>query len=88
MAERSPLEQLRDIRQIIHCEENYHVGDIVDSAGSLRQVHFRFHIICGTDNEMAEIIKRILDTIVVLDDAGESMIVNTIRPEQAIRYWG
>jgi biotin carboxylase len=68
-------EEIKHKQSLIAVEKMYDVGDYIEKSGTLRQVHFKFFLIEDTIQELRSSIHEIQDTVKVLDDKGEDMLL-------------
>ena len=69
------LEKITNKKSLIAVEKMYDAGDYIEKSGTLRQVHLRFHLIDDSIQELKNSIKQIQDTVRVLDDEGNNMLL-------------
>lgn len=69
------VSEIEKIKEIIHYEERYKVGDTIPVTRTVAQFHYRFFIVTDTVSRMKEIINIIQDTVKAYDENGESMLV-------------
>ena len=69
------LEEIKKKKSLIAVDKMYDVGDYIEKSGTLRQIHLRFYLIEDTIQELKNSIKEIQDTVKVLDDKGNDMLL-------------
>lgn len=69
------LSEIGNIKEIIHYEERYKVGDTIPVTRTVAQFHYRFFIVADTVTRMKEVINHIQDTVKAYDENGESMLI-------------
>ena len=69
------VSEIEKIKEIIHYEERYKVGDTIPVTRTVAQFHYRFFIVTDTVSRMKEVINQIQDTVKAYDDKGESMLI-------------
>lgn len=73
----SGIDEISDIPEVFYILQSYFEGDSVLGEGTLRQLFARFFIATDTIDRMSEVINKIQSTLSVLDENGESMIIQT-----------
>lgn len=76
--------QLEKISEIINITTFLQEGDIVTEIGTLAQTLFRIHIVARNTDELINIIKKIRDSIKVVDSYGNDMIVDIFNAEEEL----
>jgi len=74
----SGLDEVIHMKNLIAFDKNYDVGDYVEESSTLRQVHLRFLLIDNTIQELKNSICQIQDTVKVLDDKGNNMLLHPL----------
>ena len=69
------LEDIRKKQNLISIDKLYDVGDYIEKSGTLRQVLLQFMLIENTLQELKNDIKQIQDTVKVLDDKDNDMLL-------------
>ena len=69
------LEDISKKKNLIAIDKIYDVGDYIEKSGTLRQIHLRFYLIEETPLELKNSVKEIQDTVKVLDDKGQDMLL-------------
>lgn len=69
------LSEIGNIKEIIHYEERYKVGDTIPVTRTVAQFHYRFFIVADNVTRMKEVINHIQDTVKAYDENGESMLI-------------
>jgi carbamoylphosphate synthase large subunit len=69
------LEEIRKKPGLIAVDNKYNVGDFVEKSGTLRQIQSRLYLMEDTLPELRNSIKLIQDTVKVLDDKGNNMLM-------------
>lgn len=69
------LSEIAKIPEVISINPSYNEMDTVASAGTLKQIVCRFFIVAETKERLAEVIDFIQQTLVVLDNDGNSMLL-------------
>ena len=69
------LEKLKKKKNILSIDRMYDIGDYIEKSGTLRQVLFKILLIEDTIKELKSSIKQIQDTVKVLDDKGNDMLL-------------
>jgi biotin carboxylase len=70
------LEKVRKKKSLIDVDQMYDVGDYIEKSGNLRQVLIIFYLIEDTLQELRYSIQEIQDTVKVLDDKGNDMLLD------------
>ena len=81
------IERFRNRPEVINITEAYHVGDTVEASGTLRQLHYRFHLMADNGEQLSALVQEIRDTVRIMDTDGNSMMMETIEPERVRTYW-
>jgi biotin carboxylase len=71
------LEEIRNKKTLIAIEKRYDTGDYIERSGTLRQIVLRFYLIEDSMQELKNSIREIQDTVKVLDDKGNDMLLPT-----------
>ena len=69
------LEEIKNKKSIIAVEKIYNVGDYIEKSGTLNQTFLKFYLIENTIQDLKDSIKQIQDTVKVLDDKGNDMLL-------------
>ena len=69
------VEEIRKKKNLIALDKMYGVGDYIEKSGTLGQMHLRFLLIEDTLQDLKTSIKEIQDTVKVLDDKGNDMLL-------------
>jgi biotin carboxylase len=71
----SGLEEIRNKHSLIDMDNVYEVGDCIEKSGTLKQIILRFFLVEDTPQEINNSIRQIQDTVKVLDDQGNDMLL-------------
>ena len=69
------ISEIEKIKEIIHYEERYKVGDTIPVTRTVAQFHYRFFIVANSVMQMKEIINKIQNTVKAYDENGNSMLI-------------
>lgn len=74
------LDEVEAFSSVINITQYLHVGDIVDSkyVGTLGQTFARIHVVCDTQQELNKTLTAIKETLTVLDDRENQMLLDTV----------
>ena len=67
-------EEVRNMPEVISCEQHYKEGDIIKKADNVNMVFFRIFLVCDDLNHVKMTVRKIQNAIKVLDDNGESIL--------------
>lgn len=81
------LKEAESVSGVINVTQCHFVGDEIRGKGTLDQTIARLHIVAPTKEKLAESIKAVLDKIVVIDDAGNNMLMQQFDPEILIKVY-
>jgi biotin carboxylase len=71
------LDEISFIPEVFYILQSYFEGDSVFGEGTLKQLFARFFIFTDTIDKMSEVINKIQSNLSVLDENGDSMIIQT-----------
>lgn len=71
------MDKISKIPEVFYTLQSYYEGDIVNGEGTLRQIFSRFFIATKTIEKLSEVINEIQNALSVLDQNGETMIIQT-----------
>ncbi len=69
------LDEIAKLPEILSINPSYAEGDTVTAIGTLKQIACRFFFVASSKQRLSEIIDYIQRTLVVLDDAGQNMLL-------------
>lgn len=69
------LEQIEKIDGVISINPSYRNGEVIEGAGTLKQIICRIYIVADTKNELKKRIDLVQNTFDVLDENNESMLL-------------
>ena len=69
------LDEISKKKSLVGFDKFYDVGDYIEKSGTLKQLHFKFLFIEDNVQEIKSSIEEIQDTIKVLDDKGDDMLL-------------
>lgn len=70
------IDSLLNDEQVIYVHQMHHIGDCIDSTGTLDQNFARIHIVAENKEKLTEKIKWVLNTLHIYDQDGEEMIIS------------
>jgi hypothetical protein len=71
------IDKIMEMPEVFYNLQSYYEGDTVGGEGTLKQTFSRFFISTGSIERLSEIITEIHNTLSVLDQNGETMIIQT-----------
>ena len=69
------LEKIKRIKGLVAVDQTYQVGDYIEKSGTLGQIVLRILLIADNVQELKISIKEIQETVRVLDDKGNDMLL-------------
>ena len=69
------LEEIMKKKSLVGMDKMYDVGDYIEKSGTLRQDLCKFYLMEDNQEELKNSIKEIQDTVRVLDDKGNDMLL-------------
>jgi biotin carboxylase len=76
------LEEIQNKESLFLLDKLYDTGDYIEKSGTLRQVHLQFYLIEDTIQELKNSIKEIQETVKVLDDKCNDMLLPPFNAER------
>jgi biotin carboxylase len=76
------LDNIKNKKSLIAVYNSYKTGDYVEKSGTLRQLHVRLFLMEDTIEELKHSIKQIQDTVKVLDDKGNDMLLPSFNTDR------
>lgn len=74
------IDEAKDIPGVINVTQCHFVGDNVKGKGTLDQTISRMHIVASSKSELASIIQRVLNGLIVTDVDGNDMLMEQFNP--------
>lgn len=72
----SGMDEVKKHKNVVSAFQRFAVGDVVTKTGNVRQRFCEIAVVCDSNKEMADVVGWIFDTLKVLDENGEDMIVS------------
>lgn len=69
------LDEIREMKNIIHVFKNFSIGDKMAKSADFTQMLARIHITANDKNTITEVVKSIYRKLVVLDEKNEDMVI-------------
>jgi hypothetical protein len=69
------LEDILKKKNLIAVEKRYDVGDYIEKSGTAHQTHLQFLLVEDTIQDLKSSIRDIQDTVKVMDDKGNDMLI-------------
>ena len=70
------LESIKCMEDVVHVYISHAVGDVMEKNADFSQIFCRIHICADSERALIQDIKQVFDVIDVLDDKGNSMVIN------------
>jgi len=67
------LDELREESCVVHIDERYSAGDVIEDWRDIRNNYCEIAMLCEDANEAKKMIRRIYDTVRILDEDGKDM---------------
>lgn len=84
IAEIRGLEAVLAMPEVLSFVSSRHKGDAIKHTGSYSPMFGRFNIVAGSLSELHDAIENIYDTLQVVSDAGEDMVLVRYRPAETL----
>lgn len=77
------LDKILEMEGIVNIMQTYKEGDIIPESASntTQQVFGRIHLVCETKELLVESINKIKEKLIIIDDKGESMLIESFDTE-------
>lgn len=70
------IDTIKCMEDVVHVYISHAVGDVMERIADFSQIFCRIHICADSDSALLKDLKQIYDVIDVLDDRGNSMVIN------------
>lgn len=84
IAEIRGLEAVLEMPEVLSFVSSRHKGDIIKHTGSYSPMFGRFNIVAGSLSELHHAIEKLYDTLQIISDKGEDMILVRYQPTEAL----
>lgn len=78
------IDELRSWENVVAIPVTKHVGDTIAGTGTIGQVFAFVHFVYDEDNELRQMIRKIHDTVRIINTDGKNMVLQMINPDTLV----